>query len=397
MKHHHIITTTAIVGFSLTLLTPMSNNAMDLQKDLLKPQHMLEADETAQLLEASNIPGITKPLTGLKSTFPGKTNLEIHNILLNTNSSALQELTEEDKTALVDWYQKIYLQLARMSPEEAVAHPLRFHKTRIYAIALKIYASKEAAKQELKAADCYSDEEQELDDFVLQSTDGYRRHHYYAGKHSVTVQKNRATDAEGLEKKLQHVQQVGGTLEEQIKQYDEQVKELLRKRNALSQVKQQNAAEQRKIVQALTTNGHSITNANTIYSESLQALQQLLLNCSEKIKQLTEEIVVLKKQTPQNEQEKETKKSALLQKSNELTQCQADQAAIQRDIHLLTNDYGLSKKLLWKLSGLLNLYPVEQTPGSPQDLQPHEEQRDTAASASTDAGAQQQHVEAKNK
>ncbi len=379
----HFFTTT---GITIALLTGFNTKTMDMQLAAAAPKkadYKREADEIAQLLEKSGIPGITAPLTHLKSIFPGKSFLEIHQTLLKSHHIHLEDLTDEDKRALVTWYQKIYVQLSRMKPEEKTEHPLRFYKTRIYAIGLALFTNdKDAAKAWLKSAECYSDEEKELDEFATQKEPSlYRRTHYLAGKHSLTIQQKRGKDAETLTQTLQSHQQAADVLDAQVQRFDAQIKELLKRRNGLAEQKKLNADEQNKVMKALETNGMSITDANTVYSESLKALHQQLLDRTTRIKHLREEEDILRAQTPKDAPTKETKQRSLQQRDEEIAQCIAEQAAIQRDIDLLTGEYSLAKKVLWKLSGTITRYPVEiPTPGKPteekKDGQPAEEQEE---------------------
>lgn len=371
-------------GITLALFIVDNSKAMDkpLTRTLpTKADYMREADETVQVLEKSEIPGITKPLTHLQSTFPGKSFLEIHRTLLKHPDIQLTDLTDQDKRELVTWYQKIYVQLSRMKPEEKAAHPLRFYKTRIYAIGLALFGNnKEATKAWLKSADCFSDEEKEIDDFTThKSASTYRRTHYLAGKHSLTIQQNRNRDAEAFTQTLKSHQQAASALNAQTEQLDAQIRVLCKQRNALIDQKQENTEKQRCTMQALETNGTSIANANIVYNESLIALQQQLLDRTARIQQLKEEIEILNEQDPQDAPDREAKKKSLQKRVEEISQCTTEQAAIQRDIDLLTGEYSLVKKVLWKLSGTITNYPIEApTPGSPTERsdKPAEEQKE---------------------
>lgn len=377
---------------SALLLSSTINLAMDSAPQgsgsavVTKP--MLEADKVAQreeahatlmLLEASEIPGLTKPEPNLKATFSGKSYLEINQILLAGLCINIAEITADDKATLVSFYQSIYLHLSRMGPEEKANHALRFYKARIYALGLALHNNdKKATKAWLTAADCYTDEEKELEEFIAAGTTSRRRRdHYLAAKQSIQLQKNRGTDAQALTQELEEQLHTAGTLDAQLKQYDEQVKALLKKRNALMEDKKQHGNKVNKTIEALKTNGVAITHANTVYQEQLMTLREELQNYCLKISKLEKVIA-----TPQTIELKtvDTKKSKsvlIQQRTEELAHLKEDQAATQRDIDLLTDNYSLSKKFFWKVSGIVGSYPVEApTPGNPDDKTSEEEEKE---------------------
>lgn len=332
-----------------------------------KPKYMIDADAFVVALERdySTARGIV-PLKGL---------IEAHKGVLN-NPQAVLHLKDSERKDLTVWYRGIYKHLSAMTKSEASVHPLRAYKKQIYQLAQKLYTKKEAAKQFLTCADYYTDEEKELDEFCVQPPkQGYQREPYIKAKRSLAIQKNR-------EKDIQELQKNNESLDKKSKDVDEQIAKLAHQLKQLQEVKALQLNQQKQIDDECKSLNSVIYCTTSIYNAQMAALVEIRKQNTAAVEASEEAVRNLKRNATGLPHNLTAEKEAMTTQTALLTQLKADQAAIQRDIHLLTGEYDVWNKILWKFSGFLTSYPVDDlqaTPGNEVEKSPHEEIKDTAS------------------
>ncbi len=270
-----------------------------------------------------------------------------------TDTTATLTLSEDDQEKLRTGYQTIHYKLSLMSKEHAKESTLRTYKQLIYQAVQKLLNDKEGAKQWLKAAHYYSDEEEELDKYDAKKEEkGRNRDPYYTAKRSLALQKILIDEANPVKKKIEALAKEQANIESSIKKLQEKLVQLF----AQKKDKKKGAA---KLSTDLQATSRTINDTQSIADITIKAFKAIIQKNSASIKKLEKEIIEKNKDVSTVSYEKTAHQAEIKAKKKEITSLQETNQAVQRDIDLLKDKYTFGKKAQWVLPNWLLSYNVK--------------------------------------
>lgn len=258
------------------------------------------------------------------------------------------DFSDLEKDFFVKSYQTIHTNLSNIEKfpksdkQDAIITQLKEYKKKIYQLAIDMMASKTAAKQWLKQADYYSEEER----------DDASRKDYYIAKRALAIQENRKAELTGLESiitKLKKENEMGKKVVADLQD------QLAKAQSALSI----NENDQAKIAMDLQATKRTIDSTEATAKNKLEIIKGNLVTIVGQTAIAKKELALIESSKETVACDKTARAAQIKAKNAEIATLEMSQVQVQRDIDLLTNKYDAFKKSMWLMTTLFNAYPVD--------------------------------------